>query len=138
MPHRIAAALILLSLAAAVSAGNRAKVRRPRFDLRGTPAFAFIPANVRFVAQLSGGDDAEEFYCPALVWDWDDGERSAHQQDCPPFRDGTPVERRFTAEHAYRRPGVYTVRVEMVRGSRAVAAAATTVTVHGMGGASGQ
>lgn len=138
MSHRVVPAMIPLFLAISVSAGEPAKARKPRLDLRATPSFTFIPAHVLVTAELSGGDDVEEFYCPALVWDWDDGGRSAHQADCPPFQAGTPLERRFTAQHAYVRPGVYNVKVQMMRARRALAMASATVTVHGMGGASGR
>jgi hypothetical protein len=138
MSHRVAPAMVLLLLATSVSAGERVKVRKPRLDLRATPSFSFTPANVLVTAHLSGGDDVEEFYCPAVVWDWDDGGRSAHQPDCPPFRAGTALDRRFTAQHAYSRPGVYNVRVHMLRASRSLAVASATVTVRGMGGAGGQ
>jgi hypothetical protein len=138
MSYRAVLAMILFSLAASAPAGERARVRKPRLDLRATPSFSFTPANVRVTAQLSGGDDVEEFYCPAVVWDWDDGGRSAHQPDCPPFQAGTPLERHFTAQHAYSRPGVYNVRVHMLRASRSLAVASATVTVRGMGGAGGQ
>lgn len=138
MSHRALLALIILSLAASAPAGERVKVRKPRLDVRATPSFSFIPANVFVTAKLSGGDDVEEFYCPGLVWDWDDGGRSAHQPDCPPFQAGTPLERHFTAEHAYLRPGVYNVTLHMLRAGRSLAVARATVTVRGMGGASGQ
>jgi hypothetical protein len=138
MSHRVAPAMILLFLATSVSAGERAKLRKPRLDLKATPSFSFTPANVLVTARLSGGDDVEDFYCPTLVWDWDDGGRSAHQADCPPFVAGTPLERRFTAQHAYVRPGVYNVRVHMLRASRSLAVASASVTVRGMGGAGGQ
>jgi len=138
MPYRAVLAMILFSLAASAPASDRAKVRKPRLGVRATPVFSFTPANVFVTAQLTGGDDVEEFYCPALVWDWDDGGRSAHQPDCPPFQAGTPLERRFSAQHAYVRPGVYNVRVHMLRASRSLAVASATVTVRGMGGAGGQ
>lgn len=138
MSYRAVLAMILFALAASARASDRAKVRKPRLDVRATPVFSFTPANVFVTAQLNGGDDVEEFYCPALVWDWDDGGRSAHQPDCPPFQAGTPLERRFSAQHAYVRPGVYNVRVHMLRASRSLAVASATITVRGMGGAGGQ
>jgi hypothetical protein len=133
LPHRAVLALLVLALAASAPAGESVKPRKPRLDLRASPRFSFTPATVFATAELNGGDDVEEFYCPALVWDWDDGGRSAHQADCPPFRPGTPMERRFTAEHAYVRPGVYNVRVHMLRASRPLAMASATVTVRGFG-----
>ena len=133
MPHRAVLALLVLALAASAPAGESAKGRRPRLDLRASPRFSFTPSTVLVTAELNGGDDGEEFYCPAIVWDWDDGGRSANEADCPPFRPGTTMERRFTAAHAYRRPGVYNVRVHMLRASHALAMASATVTVRGMG-----
>lgn len=138
MPYRAVLALLVVALAASAPAGERTKPRKPRLDLRTSPRFSFTPANVFATAELNGGDDDEEFYCPALVWDWDDGGRSAHEADCPPFRAGMTLERRFTAEHAYFRPGVYNVTVHMLRANRALAVASATVTVHGPGGMAGE
>ena len=133
MPHRTVFALLVLALAASAPAGESLKPRKPHLGLRATPRFSFTPSTVLVTAELNGGDDAEEFYCPAIVWDWDDGGRSAHEADCPPFAPGTELKRRFTAEHAYVRPGVYNVRVLMLRARRSLAMASATVTVRGMG-----
>jgi len=135
LPGRAVLAITIFSLIAAASApaGERAKVRKPRLDLRASPRFSFTPSTVLVVAELNGGDDDEEFYCPAIVWDWDDGGRSANEADCPPFRPGTALERRFTAAHGYNRAGVYNVRVHMLRASRPLAMASATVTVRGFG-----
>jgi hypothetical protein len=133
MSRRGLLALIVFTLLAASAPAGDTKPRKPRLGLRATPRFSFTPSTVFATAELNGVDDTEEFYCPALVWDWDDGGRSAHEADCPPFRPGTPVERRFTAEHAYVRPGVYNVTVHILRSRRPLAMASATVTVRGMG-----
>jgi hypothetical protein len=133
MPHRALLVALILALAASAPGGERAKVRKPRLDLRASPRFSFTPSTVLVTAELNGGEDAEEFYCPAVVWDWDDGGRSANEADCPPFQPGTPLERRYTAAHAYARPGVYNVRVHMLRAHRPLAMASATVTVRGVG-----
>jgi len=83
-------------------------------------------------------EDSEEFYCPALVWDWDDGGRSVHEADCPPFASGNTMDRRFIAEHAYRAAGVYNVKVTLKRVHRSVAAATTTVYVRSVLGDPGE
>jgi hypothetical protein len=139
-PSQAVLAIVILSLIAAAPApaGDRDKVRKPRLDLRATPRFSFTPSTVLVTAELNGGADAEEFYCPAVVWEWDDGGRSANESDCPPFQPGTAVERRFTAAHAYVRPGVYNVRVHMLRASRRLAMASATVTVRGIGDSQGE
>ena len=42
----------------------------------------------------------------------------------------TKIERRFTAEHEYRRAGVYNVKVTMRRTGRSIAASTVRVTVR--------
>src|SRR6185503_20200193 len=116
--------------ATTVSAGDQERARKPRLELRATPRMAFSPVMVLATAELRGGETAEEFYCPALEWDWDDGGKSGQESDCEPFAAGMEMERRFTAEHAYRAPGVYNVTVKLKRADRSVAVAITTVHVR--------
>ena len=127
--------LALSSFAAAPSgAGDQGRKSKPRLELRASPRMAFSPVMVLATAELRGGDTVEDFYCPALEWDWDDGAKSGQESDCPPFQAGMELERRFTAEHAYRRGGVYQVTVKLKRADRSVAVASTTVHVRsGMG-----
>jgi hypothetical protein len=116
---------------AGAAGGNAApKPKKPRLDLRATPRMAFSPVNVLVTAELRGGDDVEDFHCPEIEWDWDDGGRSVHQEDCAPLEDGAELARRFTANHAYRQAGTYTVKITMRRAERPVAVAQTTVTVR--------
>jgi hypothetical protein len=82
---------------------------------------------VLLTAELVGGDEAEEFYCPQLEWEWDDGARSIHETDCPPFEPGATLERYFTADHIYSHSGNYNVRVTLRRASRSVAVASLSV-----------
>ena len=60
----------------------------------------------------------------------DDGARSIHEADCPPFEPGTSLDRRFTAEHVYRNSGEYRVRVTLRHASRLLAVASVTVGLH--------
>lgn len=125
----IAVALGLPALAA--EAKPEAKQKKPRLDLRATPRMAFSPVNIFLIAELQGGDDVEEYYCPELEWDWDDGGKSVQEGDCPPFTTGTSkIDRRFTAEHEYRRAGVFNIKVTMRRANRAFAASNVRVTVR--------
>ena len=134
MTRAALAAVIALALAAPASAGEakrEAKLKKPRLDLRATPRMAFSPVNIFLTAELQGGDDVEEYYCPQLEWDWDDGGKSVHEGDCPPFVTGTTrIERRFTAEHEYRRSGIFTIKVTMRRANRSLAASNVRVTVR--------
>ena len=124
-------ALAASALVAPLPAGADAKPKKPALDMRVTPRMAFSPVNVLVVAELKGGDDIEEYYCPEIEWDWDDGGKSVKESDCKPFEPGvTRIERRFTAEHDYRNAGIYTVKVTMKREERPIATTSVRVTVR--------
>ena len=110
---------------------------RPRLELRATPPTAFSPAHVMIVGKLVGGDDSEEFYCPALEWGWGDGGRSMRESDCPPFDGETQMARLFSVMHRYREAGDFTVRLTLRRAGRAVTSASVSIRVLGRGGDDG-
>ncbi len=119
--------LLILTLAAP-GQGGEARPKKPRLDLRATPRLGLAPARVLATAELVGGETADEdFYCPLLEWDWDDGTRSVREADCLPFEPGAALERHFTADHVYRRSGNYSLRVTLRRASRSLAAASISV-----------
>jgi hypothetical protein len=126
------AVLAFASLASPALAGDSGKPRRPQLDLRASPRIAFSPVEVLITAQLKGGADLEEFYCPGLEWDWGDGTHSAHESDCAPFDSEASVERFFRARHAYGAPGNYQVRLTLRRADRTVAAGSVALMVRGM------
>ena len=130
LPAVVAFAVALTGASPVADAKPEAKLKKPRFEVRATPRMAFSPVNVFLTAELQGGDDVEEYYCPQLEWDWDDGGKSVQEGDCAPFVAGTKIDRRFTAEHEYRRAGVYNIRVTMRRANRALAASNVRVTVR--------
>jgi hypothetical protein len=123
--------LIVWALAAPAMAGEARRVKRPRLDLRASPRMALMPIDVLLVAELVGGDDVEDFYCPAVEWEWGDGGRSTHESDCPPFEPGMAMDRRHSASHGYRQPGEYSVRITLRRAGRPLAVASTVVTIGG-------
>ena len=123
--------LLLAASAAGPASADGVKVKKPRLDLRATPRMSFSPAHILLTAELTGGDDVEAYHCPELEWEWDDGGKSVHEADCKPFEDGvTKIQRRFTAEHDYRKAGVYNVKVTMRRTNRSIATASARVTVR--------
>ena len=130
MLSRSIAFVLAATLAAPVLADGD-KPRKPRRELRATPRMGFSPLHVLLTAELIGGDDVEEYHCPEIEWEWDDGGKSVHEADCTPFEAGvTRIERRFTAEHDYRRAGAYRVKATMRRAGHTLAAAKVTVTVR--------
>jgi hypothetical protein len=126
---------LLLTLAVPAVPADAPKGRRPRLDLRASPRVAFTPVSVIVTAELTGGDELEEFYCPALEWEWGDGSRSEASSDCAPFESKESFERRFFARHDYRRAGEYSVKLTLRRSQRAIAAATINLTVHASVGA---
>lgn len=119
----------LLAAALTMGAAATAGARKPRLDLRASPRFAYAPVHVLLIAELVGGEDSEDFYCPGLEWQWGDGDRSFHEADCAPFDPGMRLERLFTARHAYRAPGEYDARLTLRRAGRSVATATVWVRV---------
>ena len=131
-------ALLALGLTVVVETGQAARrtekekaPERPALKLRASPGIAFPPAEVFLTAELVDGIDQQDFHCPEIEWDFADGSRSVHQEDCEPFTAETKLERRFTRRHAFDAPGEYQVVVTLRRSSKVLAQAATTILVQG-------
>lgn len=127
----VTAPVFVLVAALAATAAEDPKPKKPKLDVRATPRMAFSPVNVLLTAELTGGDDVEEFYCPEIEWEWDDGGKSVHEADCPEYQAGTSkIERRFTATHDYRKAGAYNVKVTMRRANKTLAQTTIKITVR--------
>ena len=127
----------VLALAPAVSgsaeekkAEDPKKAKKPSLEVRITPRFSFSPVNILFTAELTGGEDSEEFHCPELEWEWDDGGKSGGESDCDPYEPGAKIERRFTATHLYKTSGIYVAKVTMKKAGKTIAAQTIKVTVR--------
>jgi hypothetical protein len=139
----VASVLVSAMLVAAASAqkpdkGSKDKEtpdpKRPKITLKAQPLIAMAPARVVLTAELVGGDnDFEDFYCPAVEWEWGDGTKSESSTDCPPYEPGkSEIKRRFTVEHVFRlgRPNGYRVTVHLKRRDKSVGAATVNVQVR--------
>ena len=124
----ILAIAILIGLTFGVPAS--AKPKRPTLGVRVSPRMAFSPVGVIAMAELTGGEDSEDFYCLAIEWDWDDGSKSLQDSDCEPFEPGTKIERHFTSEHYYSRAGSYNIRARLKAQDRVIAANAFRLIVR--------
>ena len=139
MGGRVRRLLVLTALgltgwrgAAAAPVLREREGQRPALKLRGSPGTAFPPVEVFLTAELVKGDDRHpDFYCPEVEWDFADGSRSVHQENCEPFGPEAVVERRFTRRHAFASPGEYLVTVTLRRAERVLARAATRILVQG-------
>ncbi len=110
------------------------KLKRPNFDLRVSPRFSFSPAELMFTAELKGGDDTEEYYCPEIEWEWGDGGKSVQEADCDPWKPDTKIERRFVSRHVFVESGIYETSVTLRKAGREIATRAIEVTVRPGGG----
>ena len=129
-------AFVALGLAVGAETGQAARRKekapqRPAFKLRASPLMIFPPAEVFLTAELVDGIDHQDFHCPQVEWDFADGSRSVHQEDCEPFSAETKLARRFTRRHDFDAPGEYQVVVTLRRSKKVVAQAAITIIVHG-------
>jgi hypothetical protein len=133
--RRVVLALLGLALVQVhVDGAERESSARPVLKLRSSRNTVMSPARVLLTAELVGGAEREEFYCPEVEWDFADGSRSVRQEDCEPYGATTMLERRFTSPHAFVIPGQYVVTVTLRHADNVVARAEALVVVHGMEG----
>jgi len=130
MSKSFVAMLMVLALSAAAAEDPKKGKKGPGLELRATPRMAFSPADIFYTAELKGGEDGEDFYCPEVTWEWGDGGKSVEESDCEPWAEGAKVERRYTAHHGFPRAGVFVTRVTLRKNGRAIAAQNVQVTVR--------
>src|SRR5512135_2925454 len=106
------------------------KLKRPNFELRVSPRFSFSPAELVFTAELTGGDDTEEYYCPEIEWEWGDGGKSVQEADCDPWTATTPIQRRFTANHTYQFAGLYRVKITLRKSNKDLMSQTVAITIR--------
>lgn len=105
--------------------------KKASLSLKASPAVAFAPARLVFVAELRGGDDVEELYCPTVEWDWGDGTTSLAEADCSPYEAGkSQIKRRYTVDHQYKNGGTFRVYLRLKKGTKIVAVANTSIQVR--------
>ncbi len=109
---------------------KKEKAKKPALEIRPTPRFAFSPANIFFTAELKGGDDVEELYCPEVEWEWGDGGKSVQEADCDPWTATTPIQRRFTANHTYQFAGLYRVKITLRKSSKDLMSQTVSITIR--------
>jgi hypothetical protein len=105
---------------------------RPEIGLKVTPLIAFSPAKITVRAELKGGEaNYEPFYCPTIVWDWDDGTTSENTADCAPYEpDKSEIRRFYSSTHTYQMAGRFNVRFRMKKGDRVVGGTSYVVQVR--------
>ena len=104
---------------------------RPKLSLSARPVISMAPSRVVLTAEVTGGpNDAEEYYCPGVEWDWGDGTQSESSIDCPPYEAGkSEIKRRYTVEHVFR-AGAYRVTLRLKQHDKTFASAAVNIQVR--------
>jgi hypothetical protein len=127
-------AVLLVSLATGATAGAQRSGddKKPSLSLRATPPVGFSPLRVRLVVDVRGGaDDYEDFYCPAIEWDWGDGTVSGNSEDCDPYQPGkSKIRRRYSIEHVFREPRTLQIFFRMKQRDRVIAASSANIQVR--------
>jgi len=137
----LVAALCVASPVLASGGGDETKEKkgkRPALEVRATPRFAFSPADIMLTAELKGGDDVEELYCPEIEWEFGDGDKSIQEADCDPWTPTTKLDRRFTVHHVFKFAGNYLVRVTLSKSGKTIMTQTMQMTVRaGLGDPNG-
>lgn len=110
--------------------------KRPSLSLKATPGTGMVPVRISATAELKGGDDDfQEYYCPAVEWNWGDGTVSETANDCEPYEAGvSQIRRRFTGSHNYKRPGAFRIVFRLKHRNRVLTSQTTIVRLLGGGG----
>jgi hypothetical protein len=136
------AAVLFIMIFAMVGYGGEkpkeAAGKKPSLEIRQRPLFPQSPADITFTAELKGGTDSEDYYCPTVEWEWGDdsrhggttGTKSVEEGDCEPYQPGvSEIVRRFEKQHTFPEWGNYKVQVTLRKGSRVIARQSKVVNV---------
>lgn len=125
--------LLVMPLALAASSGPKVELR----PLKKATMLAMGQCDVEVVFRLSVDDrNNDDYYCPRVVWEWEDGTLSIEESDCPPIEEALPSDhqRSWTQGRAYQKSGRYRVRAHLCRNRRRVATVETIALVTGWEG----
>ena len=132
MNRKLLSLLLAIALAGGLASltAASAKGKNPSLQMRVSPRAARSPVSVLAIAELKGGEDVEEYYCLGVEWDWDDGSKSFQDSDCDPYEPGMKIDRRFSSDHYYSRPGKYNVVASLISAKGLVARRGVALTVR--------
>ena len=128
------AACMLSAVAAAQKAApskDKDQDKHPSLKLTARPPLGMSPARIVLTADLNGGpNDAEDYYCPTIEWDWGDGTMSESMSDCEPYQPGkSEIRRRYTIDHVFR-AGNYRVALRLKKRDKMVASATVMIEIR--------
>src|SRR5687767_4497739 len=117
-----AQSLVAVTAALCAVSAFTAEPKKPRLELRGMPVMGPPSTEFLFVADLKGGDEREDFYCPTLEWQWGKEDASVQEPECAPYQAGvTRMERRFSHSRAFPDEGSRTVTLILTKDGKTLA-----------------
>src|SRR5215471_5542181 len=123
----VSALFVVIALVIASVGSSKAQrggdERKPSLSLKANPPVGFSPLRVRLVVDMkNGANDYQEYYCPAVQWDWGDGTVSENSEDCDPYQAGkSEIKRRYSVEHVFKQAGTYQVFFRLKQRDRVIA-----------------
>ena len=129
----IAALLLMVTEQSYTNSSEQQDTERPSLSLRVRPELnSGRRGLVRASLEIRGGsDNYEEFYCPALEWDWGDDTISEAKRDCAPYEtDKSSIERWFRAQHTYHESGVFKGTLRLKKRDRVVGLASSNIQIR--------
>lgn len=128
----ITALLFMANEQSHTSNSEQQSTERPSLSLRVRQEFNSRRGLVRASLEIRGGsDNYEEFYCPALEWDWGDDTFSEAKRDCEPYEtDKSTIQRWFGAQHTYYESGVFKVTLRLKKRDQVVGFATSNIQIQ--------
>ena len=128
-------AILLLALLAAGSPKPRVEFKPLQrvTDLQVSKCEAVV------IFRLSVNDGGnEDYYCPKVVFEWEDGTQSSEESDCVPFDQAAKEDhsKTWTKSHSFHTSGSHPVRAHLCKASRKIRVVETTATITGWQGCS--
>tara|TARA_B100001123_G_scaffold431000_1_gene551805 strand:+ start:1511 stop:1948 length:438 start_codon:yes stop_codon:yes gene_type:complete len=129
----IVALLLVVTEQSYTNTSEQQDTERPSLSLRVRPELnSGRKGLVRASLEIRGGsDNYEEFYCPALEWEWGDDTFSEAKRDCEPYEPGkSSIQRWFRAQHTYHESGVFKVILRLKKRDRVVGLASSNIQIR--------
>ena len=124
--------LAMSAFALCAIVGTSAADKKPNITLRAAPVSGFAPLRVVVTASLIGGpNDYQDYYCPTIEWDWDDGTKSESKVDCEPYEAGkSEIVRSYTMDHRFNIGGEHRVQFRIKQKNKTVGSASVVIRVQ--------
>jgi len=108
--------LVLSLIPTAPFRAEESEAANARLKLIAAPKMGNFPLTVQLQGLIQNHDEHDpELHCLDADWDFDHV-RFFDRKDCPPFEEGTVIQRVYSTSHTFELPGTYRVRLTLRRG----------------------